>query len=116
MAGFFKKTISHFLLWGFFMLVTTLPLLWLGLNHPMQLQTIQSIISQHTLIFIVIRWLIILSLFLCWPHLITWISHHRHWSSETTLFWKRQRIRITIWLCLFEILICEHLIFTFIHF
>src|SRR5262249_21345161 len=97
------------------MLALMLPLLWFSLRHPQHLQSINAIVSQHTLIFTLVRWSLIITIFIFWPRWVLWMRNRRHWIPDTTLFWMQQRIRITVWLAIFEITLCENLLLTLIH-
>lgn len=111
----FKKTIFQLLMWALLMLALVIPLAWVGINHPVQMQSLTTIISHNKLLFTALRWLLIVALFYAWPYLIRHRAKHRFWKPEKTIFWLKQRLKITLWLVIFELVICENLFLTLIH-
>ncbi len=89
------------------MLLLIMPLAWLSIAYPQQTQNIDNIISQNTHFFLVSRWLLILVFFIFWQPLIKRIAIHKNWSLDKAEFWQQKRLKITIWLMLFELLLCE---------
>jgi hypothetical protein len=110
----FKKTFSRFFYWLALMLLIVVPLVWVGVSHPHYLQNIGKIISQNRLLFTFFRWFIISTIFFTWPYLIRLLAKRRYWNPEKTIFWFRQRLKIALWLVIFEFLICENLLLTLI--
>lgn len=111
----FKKTIFQLLMWVVVMLAIMIPLLWVGIKYPAQMQNLASIISHNKFIFTALRWLLIATFFYAWPYFIRHWAKHHYWKPEKTIFWLKQRLKITFWLVIFELLICENLFLTFIH-
>ncbi len=110
-----KITKQLFFLTGL-MLLVIVPLVWLGIKNPNQIQNLEHIVSQNKLFFTSLRWLIILAIFSAWPRFIRRRAKHRYWKPEKTMFWLNQRLKITFWLIIFEVLICENLLLTLIRF
>ena len=110
----FKKTFFKFFLWLSLMLLSITPLVWIGITHPQHLQSLNLIISQNKLFFTALRWLMIFTIFLAWPYLVRLWAKRRYWKPEKTIFWLNQRLKITLWLVIFELLICENLLLTLI--
>ncbi len=110
-----KKTFLQLILWLAFMLLIMTPFVWLNFAHPNHLQSVSRIISQNKLFFTAMRWLIIIVLFCAWPHFIRWWAKNHYWKPEKTMFWLKQRIKITLWLIIFELVVCENLFLILLH-
>src|SRR5262249_28971035 len=110
-----KKACLRFLLWAGLLFAIMPPILWFGSKHPQHLLSISAIVSQYPLLFTALRWLLIIAIFILWPRLVLWMRNRRHWIPHSTIFWMQQRIRITVWLAIFEITLCENLLLTLIH-
>jgi hypothetical protein len=115
LSGLFQKKISQSM--GFFIVLLLLigPLVWLGVSHPHYLQTIGNIVAQNAHLFLIFRWLLIVSLFIGWHLIIEDIGTRFSWSTDKTQFWIAQRLKITVWLVLFELVICENILLTAFH-
>jgi hypothetical protein len=96
------------------MMAIMTPLIWISTKYPHQLQNISQSISQNKLFFIALRWLMIFTIFSIWPYLTRLWAKRRYWKPEKTIFWLNQRLKITLWLAIFELLICENLLLTLI--
>lgn len=113
---YFKKTLSQLFIWLAFMLMVMAPVAWLSFTHPAYSQSLHRIISQNEIFFISFRFLMILIICCTWSWFIRYRAKNCHWKAEKTKFWLHQRFKITLWLIIFEVLICENLLATFIHF
>lgn len=109
-----KRTVLQLFLWFAVMLVVMIPLVWFHQKNPNHFDDLHNIISQNTLIFATFRWLIILILFCVWPKFIRRWAKNRYWNPEKTMFWLNQRLKITLWLIVFELIACENLFLTLI--
>ncbi len=111
-----KSPLLRFFIWLLFMFIITVPFIGIGIVYPNQITILSRIISQNQLIFTSLRWLMIFIVFVSWSRFIRYRAKHRYWKPEKTMFWLNQRLKITFWLILFELLICENLPLTLIHF
>jgi hypothetical protein len=75
------------------------------------LNLIFQIIYQHTIFFLLMRWAVIISITYFWPVLITTLGNYLKISHAKILYWKNEKYRISLWLILFELLVCENIIF-----
>lgn len=107
---YFYKLLTIF----FGMLLVTLPFVLLQIYFPKQLHSIASIVSQYLLFFMLFRWTLIGSIFYFWPKIVHFKAKKEEWSDELTHFWLSQRFRMTGWLIIFEVVICENLLLTLI--
>jgi hypothetical protein len=96
-------------------LLLVAPLAWLGVSHPQYIHTVGNIIAQNAHLFLVFRWLLIVSLFILWRFFITDIGTRFSWNIDKTQFWIAQRLKITLWLILFELVLCENILLTAFH-
>ena len=97
------------------MLLLITPLAWLSISHPQHTQNIANILSQNAHFFLIFRWLFIFSFFVFWQPIINRIAIHQHWPLEKEKFWQQKRLKIMIWLTLFELVLCENLLLTLFH-
>lgn len=75
-----------------------------------------QLIRNHTFALRIVRWLLILAMWVLWPNLVTMLGKWYHASSEKIQYWYEQRIKIILWLALFELLICENVVVKLIGF
>lgn len=61
-------------------------------------------------LFLIFRWVLILIFFISWRLAVNYIADHYHWTVEKTQFWLSQRLKLFVWLVLFELVICEHIV------
>jgi len=94
------------------MLVCIAPLAWFANAYPDQANNIGRIVSENTLVFTCFRWILILAVFLFWPTVIAHYGNNRSWSLEKIAFWRQQRLKIILWLILFELILCENILLT----
>jgi hypothetical protein len=115
LLGLFQKKISQ--LMGFFIVLLLLigPLAWLSISHPQQIQNIGLIIAQNATAFTTFRWLLILAFFVFWPGVVEQIAVHRCWPADKIQFWMAQKFKITLWLILFELGLCENILLMLFH-
>jgi hypothetical protein len=97
------------------MLLLMTPLAWLSVSHPQHVQNIGTIISQNAYLFLTFRWALILTSFIFWQSAISHVGIRRRWATGKIQFWQGQRLRVVIWLILFELVICENLLLTAFH-
>jgi hypothetical protein len=112
---YLKRTVLQLCVGFAVMLVVTIPLMWVHQQNPHRFANLQAIIAQHTFLFVLFRWGIIGLLFCLWSKLIRWRAKRHRWEPERMVFWFHQRLKITLWLILFELLVCENLFLTLIH-
>lgn len=111
----FRKNLLRFFIVFVTMLALMAPLVWWKVSYPHHAENINAIISQHGILLLVFRWLLIVTLFLFWRSLIGYLGTKKGWSVEKTQFWQNQRLKITLWLILFEVVLCENLLLKLIH-
>jgi len=97
------------------MLLLIAPLAWLSVSHPQCIQNMSHIISQNIPLFMGFRWLLILALCLGWPLFVNNVASRYGWVPDKTQFWHAQRWKVTLWLAIFELAICENLLLAIIH-
>lgn len=68
-------------------------------------------IKNHLWYCRLIRWGIMSAFILAWPYLIELIGKKTNMPVDVMTRWKTERIRIAIWLIVFDLLIAENLIF-----
>ena len=106
----FKQTFTRLLLFTVSLLVIAAPLVWLQIKYPQRFHALALMFTQNIYLFTLMRWLVILVFMLCWPTLIHYYAKRQAWHTAQLQFWLAQRFRITGWLVLFELFICENLI------
>lgn len=94
------------------MLALAMPFAWFQFNYPDQAHSLNSIFSQRSHFFTLFRWMLIGLLLTGWPSFIRYYSKKHQWEVDKTQFWLSQRFRITGWLIIFELLVCENLLMT----
>jgi len=110
-----KQRFFHITLLFVVMLLCVAPLAWLSIAHPQQAQNISQIISQNTALFACFRWLLLIAFYVFWPAAITYISTRYNWPADKTAFWQTQRVKLTIWLALVEVILCESMLLAAAH-
>lgn len=105
----FWKSIQRFTCFLAAMLLLILPLAWISLTHPHQIQTADHIITYYQAIFLLIRWMLIMTLGVSWHKLITYVGKKQAWPTQKIQLWQQQHLRIIVWLTLFELILCENL-------
>lgn len=68
-------------------------------------------IINHEALFRMIRGMIILLIVLSWRYVIRKLGNHYLLSEEKIVYWQSQAIHIGIWLIIFELLVCENILF-----
>jgi hypothetical protein len=104
----FKQYFLKFLFITVSMLVLSAPLVWLQIYYPHQVHSLNGFIAGHFWGFTLMRLLLISGFFMMWPDFIQRYSKSQGWEEAKTRFWLAQRFRITIWLIIFELLVCEN--------
>jgi len=82
---------------------------------PDSLNFITSGIKHHSLSFLMFRWGVILTVAMLWSYFVHVMASVYKFSREEEVYWKAQRLRIVVWLIIFELLICENIVTEFIH-
>lgn len=109
---FSPKSWPSLALWFTSMLLVTV-LLLTSANHRLGvLQQLSAILSHHRMICTIFRWVLLSVLFLTWPRIVQFCARKADWEYERTLFWKGRRVKVTVWLILFEVIINEHIVRT----
>lgn len=105
-----KHNLKKFLFIIAVMLVVTTPLVWMQIHYPHQAHSLSLISSQQAHFFTLLRWSLIGLFVRCWPTFIRQRAKKFEWDSDKTNFWLSQRFRLTGWLIVFELLVCENLL------
>lgn len=63
-------------------------------------------IANHAVVFRIVRWCTVLIMVVFWRYFVCQLA-----SKETIEYWLSNRISIALWLILFELLVCENIIF-----
>jgi hypothetical protein len=90
------------------LIVFALPIVWLQIYYPHQSYSFNNFIKDNYWGFTVFRLLLIIMFFMVWPVCIRRFAKNYVWTDEKTQFWLTQRYRITAWLIIFELLVCEN--------
>jgi hypothetical protein len=85
------------------------PFVFLYAVYPDLFHSISSGISHHIWFFRLLRWGFILSFILAWPTLIKMTGKTLNMSDEKIEYWIAERLRIVVWLILFEIVVGENI-------
>ena len=93
------------------MLILSAPLVWLQIYYPHQVHSLNRFIAENFWEFSAMRSLLIAGVFMMWPVFIRRFAKNHDWTEEKIKFWLTQRFRITAWLIIFELLVCENLLF-----
>lgn len=92
-----------------------MPCILINQYKPDIINSITQQISHHVIIFGLIRWSIILLIFLGWPYFVRAIAHHYGSSEDEIAYWQAKRFHMTVWLILFDVLVCQNIIGKLIH-
>lgn len=91
-------------------LCVCLSIVWIAPQILQTLTILNHIFSQNILLFTFFRWIILLIFYCCWPWLVRQRSQAYAWTEKKENYWLQQRVRVIIWLVIFEILVCENLL------
>lgn len=112
LLNYFKTHFLKFLLYGALMLLLATPFVLFQIYCPKQSQSLNHILTQFSFLFTVFRWALIILFFQFWPLFIYFYGKKHHWETIKIQFWLRQRFKITLWLIVFELLVCENIMMT----
>ncbi len=108
----FKKRYFAYFMAG----IVFIPLLSLGGMHSVSaLFKADYALTQHVWIFTIFRWLIISIFYLSWPCWVNRSASRHSWSEAKIHYWLQQRLRITGWLVIFEVFVCENMLWRWFH-
>ena len=93
------------------MSMLSLPVVIWQFHHPEQHLPLIQIIAQNSVIFTLLRFGLIGAVYVFWPRFIDWIGKKRCWTPSKTQFWQDQRLYITVWLLINELLIGENIVY-----
>jgi len=110
----FKQYFAKLSLISIGVLLITAPFVWLELSHPQQFHSITTIFAQYPTVFTVFRWLLIVLFIGGWPRFIQQYAKKYEWGAEKKEFWLAQRFRVSTWLIIFELFVCENILLTLI--
>jgi hypothetical protein len=110
----FKRSFLKLFLLSITVLFFIGPLIWLQIHYPQQFQSLHKMLSHNSLYFTVFRWGMIGLFATFWPFFIHKIAKKNQWNAEKITFWLSQRFRLTLWLVIFEIFVCQSLTLTLI--
>jgi hypothetical protein len=81
-----------------------------NLYDPAFLNAITEMIKHHPMGYRLVRWGILCSFILCWPSIVIKIGQYRKATPAQISHWRKERWRISLWLLLIELVVCENLI------
>jgi hypothetical protein len=110
---FSKKSFFKYLIILLCLLTVTVLLGALQLKHSQALHAVTAIMTQHSVLLTAFHWSLILLFIVVWPTFINRLARKGHWTVEKTAFWLHQRVRLSIWLIIFELVICENILLSF---
>jgi len=93
------------------MLILSAPLVLLQIYYPHSTSSVSGFIIRHFWVFTVLRLLLIAGVFMIWPACIKRFAKSQEWTDAKTQFWLSQRFRITGWMMVVEILVCQNILF-----
>lgn len=88
---------------------------FIGLRPINILYKTSFIITQNHMIFMLLRWLMLIIFFVSWSWFVKKRAKQYSWSKSKTNYWLHQKLKIIIWLILFELLVCENLLWQIFH-
>lgn len=98
-----------------FILAIGLPFILLSHYQPDAIDFALDKIKNHSYIFQLFRWGIILSIVIFWQSLVDYLGYFFSVEPEKISFWKKEHWRIAMWLISFELLVCDNIVKTLIH-
>lgn len=90
-------------------------LIFLKLNQPNFIPSINHIITHYRLVFTLFRWGLLIGLFILWPRIIQYLAKKNNWTIEKVNFFVQRKAKLSVWLILFELMINENIIFILFH-
>lgn len=109
------SNIRKFWLLVFFLLFASSPFIFLLIFKPSIADLIVTNMNEHQWILRIARWGIIAIIILSWPYWVNWLGQKTNIHKEDIAYWQAEKFRIAIWLILFDLLVCENIIFKLIH-
>lgn len=104
-----KKYFIRFVTLAAFTMLLAMPLAALQLYYPHKLHSLSVILHDYSYFFTFLRWLLIVTFVLVWPKAVRSYAYKQSWSEDKADFWMQQRIKLTVWFVLFELLVCENI-------
>ncbi len=93
------------------MLILSVPLVLVQIYYPQSARSVTGFVEGNFWMFTAVRLFLIAVIFLIWPVCIQRFAKNHEWIDAKTQFWIAQRFRITAWMMIIEILICQNLLF-----
>lgn len=90
-------------------------LMWLALHSSHYLPHLSNIMAQNHVFFTVYRVALIYGFYTAWPLGVKKMGALNGWSDQKIHYWVNQRIKLSIWLLVFDLLVCENVFWGFIH-
>jgi len=109
MIKLIKQSLLKFLKISCFMILLICPLVILESFYPKIFLNTHEFLKENSLFFIGIRFSLIFILMLTWKSWVYKIANKYQWSGDKRRFWISQQFRVTGWLIVFELLICENM-------
>ncbi len=89
--------------------------LFINIYDPEFMNSILELVHHHPRVFYLFRWGMLLSLLSLWPYIIHIIGRRWGATPEQIAQWRKETLRIGIWLIIFELLVCENLVSKTLH-
>ncbi len=93
------------------MLILSAPLVLLQMYYPETAHTVSAFINAHFWVFTVMRILLIIGFFVIWPVCVEHYAKSHQWADAKRQFWLLQRFRMTGWMIVVEVMVCQNLLF-----
>jgi hypothetical protein len=107
LKNLFRAIVSVILIGVLFVLIR--------LYDPALFNSITQDVINHSTVFGLLRWGLIVFIIVIWPFIVHSIGKSKAARSETIAYWKAEVFRVAAWLSIFELLVCENMIGKLIH-
>lgn len=109
-----KKEIFNFIKFALFIFLLSAPLVWLSIQYPIAMKNVGNLITENALVLSVFRGILMVVLFFVFRPVVHKLGKKYAWPQEKISFWCAQRFKLILWLVIFELIICQNILLTFI--
>lgn len=106
----FKRYFLKLLFITVSMLILSAPLVLLQIYYPKAAHSVSGFVMGHFWVFTLLRLLLIAGVFVIWPVFVERFAKSHEWTDAKTQFWLSQRYRVTGWMVIIEILVCQNIL------